>query len=127
MVWTGSSGDDQCSATHLLQSLGRVFVAGVDVVGSAKLHGKLFLVGAARECDSAVAHLAGVLDSKMAKTSKTLNGDRLAGGDVHLADTVVYSDTGAQERRQLHCVIVGGKSDSSLGLEETVLGIYTGR
>lgn len=120
-VWRGS--DDEAGTAQLLKSFGSILAASVDVVGGAKLRGKVLLVGTTRKCDGSVTHLASVLDRKVAKTTETLNCNDLASSDVHLADTVVHGDARAHERSHLDGITISGQANGCFGLEKAVLSV----
>jgi len=120
------SGDDnQGSAADLLEFLRDISLAGVDVVISAELVGEILLVVAGGQSDGPVAHLASILKSKVTETTETLDGDGVALDDVHLADTVEDSDTGAEQRRKFSGVDAVWDAHDGLGAQVRVLGVAT--
>lgn len=59
----------------------------------------------------------------MTESTDALNSHNIAGADVHVADRVVNSDTGAQERRRLGRLDTIRDREDRLATEGRVLGV----
>lgn len=110
------------SATELFELSRTIRLLGVDVMVSTQLFGKISLVVPRRENGNLVAHLMGILHTKMAQASKSLNSDQGALLDVHFSNTIKHGDTGTQQRSNLCRVRVLGDANNSLLAEEDIFG-----
>ena len=115
--------DDDVGAAQLGQLGGGVLGLGVDVVVGAQLAGEVGLVVARGQHGDLVAHLVGVLHGQVAQAAQALDGDDAALLDVQLADAVEDGHAGAQQRRDLGGVHVGGQRHDGLGAQQGVLGV----
>lgn len=141
----GSGDDNQVSTTQLLQSLGGVLLASVDVVGGAELRGEVLLGGVAGESNlfeklleqfpafqrlentyGSETHFSGILYSQMTKASETLDGHRASRRDLHLSHGVEDGDTSTKKRSSLDGVDALRNSDSGFDTEENVFGVCVG-
>ena len=122
-LWIGRRNDDERSTTHLLQRFARVLLAAIDILVCSEVGGKLALGIAAGQGNGLVAHLACVLDRQMAKTSQALNGNDVAGGDVHLAHAVEDGHASTEKGCVVGRFDVGWNVDGSFHTDDAVLGV----
>lgn len=85
---------------------------------------KLLLLSIARDRDHSETESVRILDGQMAQASEPLDSDRGPGVDVHLPHRIEDGHSGAENGSILGGANVSGDTDTCLGAQDTVFGIY---
>jgi len=97
-IGVGRGTHDQIGTAELVERLGLILLRSVDVYVSTEFLGEILLRVGGRKGDSLETGFGSELDTQMAKTTETLDGDNSSGLKTHVPHGVKGGHSGAEQR-----------------------------